>query len=251
MKYYYETEDCYVLVESPDDVPDHVNKFYGFHFQDYFENCDHYVNYCAKIVRENIPNVRVTRSLKKLFKRVYNAYDQENFTVEGKIKSCPHEALSYRLVNIKTSTSFKNLIDTYKTRLEYGTLGENPTTIHRESEFEYQFTGFSIDYPEDLDRPGVYFIYDKNKDLIYIGKSISLRSRVISSLRERGGSYCRFAFTENEADATIYEVYYITKLSPPLNKQFSDFDKPTINIEEIELTDFIKVEKQEHENAQV
>lgn len=65
--------------------------------------------------------------------------------------------------------------------------------------------------------PGVYFLYDYDGSLVYIGKSNNIRVRLFQSIREKNGniSYYRFALTETDADAIIYEQYYMSKYTKP------------------------------------
>ena len=73
--------------------------------------------------------------------------------------------------------------------------------------------------------PGVYFIYNQNKNLIYIGKSDNLRHRIPKSINERSGAYFSFALTESASAAIIYELFYIHKLQPKLNyKKHNDLN---------------------------
>lgn len=90
---------------------------------------------------------------------------------------------------------------------------------------------------------GLYFIYDKNKNLIYMGKSRNLGSRVVSSLKERKGYYFKYKLTKTMSDANILEIYYISTLKPVLNSESNEEDLSTIkiNYQFEEESDFIKV----------
>ena len=91
-----------------------------------------------------------------------------------------------------------------------------------------------------LDSAGVYFLYDYKKRLIYIGKSKSLLRRVQSSITDKNAIYARFLFTETEAGASIYEIYYIAKYKPKFNVKGCDLDCPKLTLPKIELTEFFK-----------
>ena len=79
-------------------------------------------------------------------------------------------------------------------------------------------------------RMGLYFLFDINKKLIYIGKSVNLGSRILTSMSERKAFYCRYLITDTVSDLNILEPYYITKMKPILNNEFSTLDLPTIKI---------------------
>ncbi|KAF5038286.1 hypothetical protein DSECCO2_555870 [anaerobic digester metagenome] len=73
---------------------------------------------------------------------------------------------------------------------------------------------------------GLYFLYNLKKQLLYIGKSISLGDRIVTSLRERDvNGYVCVALTKHKADMHVYEPYYIIKEKPKLNTEFNDFDE--------------------------
>lgn len=89
-------------------------------------------------------------------------------------------------------------------------------------------------YLEDLQKydkvPGIYFLYDKNKKLIYIGKSYNLRIRVEQSIMDKKAFYYKLLATENSCEANILEPYYIAIYSPELNFDFVTYDKPSFEI---------------------
>ena len=78
---------------------------------------------------------------------------------------------------------------------------------------------------------GVYFLWCEDK-IVYVGKSIDLQQRVLTSLKERSHS-CNIdkvsmIFTPTIADMHILEIYMITYLKPMLNKDCTCDDKPTM-----------------------
>lgn len=63
-------------------------------------------------------------------------------------------------------------------------------------------------------KPGVYFLYNSNKKLIYIGKSHELGCRIPSSVKERQSHFYSYGITKTASDCGIYEMYYISKNKP-------------------------------------
>ncbi|WP_252225397.1 MULTISPECIES: hypothetical protein [unclassified Clostridium] len=86
-----------------------------------------------------------------------------------------------------------------------------------------------------FDKSGVYKLYDENKQLIYIGKSYNLAIRIVTSIRERKASYFSYCVLNNKADTDIYEIYYISKLKPPLNSSNKNEDSPTLILKDLEF----------------
>lgn len=99
-------------------------------------------------------------------------------------------------------------------------------------------------------RFGIYFLYDKEKKLIYVGKSINLGERIISSIDERGACFFEYALTETLSDASVYEMYYISLLKPKLNVEGNHFDQLTINLPCIRDNKLHSIFKQGEENEQ-
>jgi excinuclease ABC subunit C len=84
------------------------------------------------------------------------------------------------------------------------------------------------------DSPGVYMMLDKNGDVLYIGKAVSLRSRVRSYFQESAAHHVRTqAMVErvvdvrtvvvtNEVEALILEANLIKRYQPPYNVSLRD-----------------------------
>lgn len=68
----------------------------------------------------------------------------------------------------------------------------------------------------------VYFIYDKNNKLIYIGKTKDVIERLREHEKEKRFyrkdiSKVQFELVETDCDACVREIYYINKYKPKLN----------------------------------
>lgn len=92
---------------------------------------------------------------------------------------------------------------------------------------------------------GLYFLYDENKNLIYIGKSKNLGSRILNSVKERQGFYLKYKLPLTKSDTNILELYYISKLKPVLNSESKEVDDTTFEIDYkfLEESDFILIKK--------
>lgn len=104
---------------------------------------------------------------------------------------------------------------------------------------------FKIFVDKHIGKYGLYFLYNLDKQLLYIGKSISLGDRIVASIRERNANgYVCIALTNHKADMHVYEPYYILKEKPSLNSQFNDFDEYdefSISLQPLTKSDFIKI----------
>jgi hypothetical protein len=66
---------------------------------------------------------------------------------------------------------------------------------------------------------GIYKLFDKDKNLIYIGKSYSLKYRVyISSRYQLLADYVSIMILENKLDIDLFELKLIDKYNPIFNK---------------------------------
>ena len=83
---------------------------------------------------------------------------------------------------------------------------------------------------------GIYFLYDANDELIYIGKSVNLDKRIKTSCKLKKAEYVRIAELKTRIDATIYESYYIARYKPKHNKYYADFKESTLDLPRIELS---------------
>lgn len=109
--------------------------------------------------------------------------------------------------------------------------------IREEEETIYTINKIDMDYKKKY---GVYFIYDSDGELIYIGKSIScLLTRAFQSARERmclNFSKIELRECKNKSDVAIYESYYISLYKPKCNKEMVTDDYPSIKLPDLEVT---------------
>jgi hypothetical protein len=110
----------------------------------------------------------------------------------------------------------------------------------------HDYLNIDFDLKKLIGTSGLYFFYTESKDLLYIGRSIDLSSRVMASMFERNRSekisYMRFLFTSLD-DSFILEPYYISLGKPKLNVQFNSKETPTTLsiVHNYEFTEFIKL----------
>lgn len=91
-------------------------------------------------------------------------------------------------------------------------------------------------------RSGAYKLYDKNKNVVYVGKSTQgLGSRLLSTVYENDRyktvRYFSYTLIENRSDTSIYEIYYISKLKPLLNIESNHIEDTTLILPELEFTE--------------
>ncbi|RDY70388.1 hypothetical protein DXT76_13125 [Halobacillus trueperi] len=86
---------------------------------------------------------------------------------------------------------------------------------------------------------GVYFIYDAEGDLAYIGKSTScVVTRCLTSVIERelyNFSKIEIRKAITKSDVAIYEAYYISNYKPYMNNDLVFDDFPTIDLLDLDI----------------
>lgn len=76
-------------------------------------------------------------------------------------------------------------------------------------------------------KPGVYIMHDKDDNIIYVGKAVSLKNRVRQYFRKNKKTkrienmvslvnYFEYIVTDNEAEALILECNLIKRICPNL-----------------------------------
>ena len=96
----------------------------------------------------------------------------------------------------------------------------------------------------------IYYFYDKNKNLLYIGKTTALPQRMSAhfskSVMENDSWKTEVDLTNiiiyrcpTKTDLDIYETYLINKLKPLYNKDKVFYDKSTLELPELKPTIYI------------
>lgn len=81
--------------------------------------------------------------------------------------------------------------------------------------FLYEKNEILFTSPKVPESSGIYLFYDEFQNLVYLGKSSNLHKRIKVSLIGKDVYYFRFALTNSDADAVIYEQYYMSKIPQP------------------------------------
>jgi len=111
--------------------------------------------------------------------------------------------------------------------------------IKLKEEFQ-KYHSMSVCISEISNICGVYKLFDDGtKELVYIGRSINLGTRIVASSLERRANFFSYAETKTESDSAIYEAYYITKFKPKFNKLGKFEDDPTIVLPDLKFSEIL------------
>lgn len=91
---------------------------------------------------------------------------------------------------------------------------------------------------------GVYRLY-KNNEIIYIGKSKNIKNRLLSHNYDKDFDSLDYVEIDNNADKDLYEMYYIDKFKPILNKEYNYNYNHSLTVELPELV-FCNIIKNEY-----
>jgi len=94
------------------------------------------------------------------------------------------------------------------------------------------------DIPNNIS--GIYRLY-KNKEIVYIGKSKCIKTRVSAHTKEKDTDSFDFTILSNESDKNIYELYYIDKHKPLYNNDCVEDSTTTITLEDLIFSNIIKI----------
>jgi hypothetical protein len=94
----------------------------------------------------------------------------------------------------------------------------------------------------NLGKYGLYFLYNLNKELLFVGKSTNLGSKIIDKVWERNiDGYVAVAYTNTKSDIHVYEPYYIISEKPLLNVDIVEDDNLSLSLDPLQKCDFIKI----------
>jgi|GEM_PF-3825730 len=202
----------------------------------FYKDYTHFFNSLKKMVRAS----HIKFDLFALKDCADVCYDKD---LTGDCKSSVCSSFFFEIRNIidelqeQDATSQRVDRDALLNALDYALI--TAETRHARDDINYSIdTAKSKQNLSDLfDKCGVYFIYNDERELIYIGKSSNLQERIVSSLSERRGTYYRYVLTNTAIDASIYEAYYISKHKPIKNVQYKFDGECTIKLDELEKSE--------------
>lgn len=188
---------------------------------------EHLVNYVRKVHRSHgAPFTREHLDMTLLFWEW-----SKHYTKNGGVNK-----LTWRMRELSCGIS-DELINTVKAEMAESQPYLNPDKVLSKE--------FLDEIHKRLESPGVYFLFNKEQTLLYIGRSYNLANRVLSSIKDRSSGkphFVSFVDTETRADACILEPYFIGVFNPPMNSDMASIGTPRIKIApEPKPTQLIKI----------
>lgn len=229
-----------------------------------FSNGTHLVNYCLKIFKnKNIEVDSVFKNTVLGLSNIYSFYkdlEDKNILIvnnnrfDNILEFCKNGDIDLTIKGIKC---FETIVNKCSTGEMNFSLSEYTTDFLKNKEnisniyFPKKLNVLTITSATDkaylikedklIDTIiyGVYFIYDEDNEIVYIGKSISnVNNRCFDSIKERHihkFSKIEIRVPNSKSDVGIYEAYYISKYKPKFNKDLKIKDMLSIELSDIPI----------------
>lgn len=220
---------------------------------DFFSSENHFINYCIRLCKDGgIIDKRINPYTFSLFS--WTLVNEDKFYKSGIYP--PYKKLTWELKQYDSKTSVPALLDEYVDEiilLKKGKIsiqdcpnifshGVTNGVVLVEEIITSNSDEFVFLLKESEKKNGLYRFFDKEKNLIYIGKSYDLSSRIKTSLKDKNASYISVLYTKNQSDANILEMFLIAKHKPILNKESNSLDLPSVAVShKYKFTPLIKI----------
>ncbi len=97
-------------------------------------------------------------------------------------------------------------------------------------------------FKENIGKFGLYFLYNLNKELLFIGQSLNLSETMIDEIWKKNiDGYVALAYTNAKADMHIYRNYYILKEKPLQINDLFESDDLSISLKPLKRTKLVKI----------
>ena len=168
----------------------------------YIKNQQHFLNYLNKIARESNIDTEQLLAVQFYVSEIFNTGFTEDYTWALKTVG-PH---------LLEEDHCLAWLAGYRNR--------RVACPEFDHELTYEFTKLV----GDMERvPGVYYFTRTNGEPLYVGRSIHLGQRMLSSFSRfkdyNRHVYVQYIQTKSSSDAALLEIYFITTLNPPLNRR--------------------------------
>jgi hypothetical protein len=96
---------------------------------------------------------------------------------------------------------------------------------------------------QNMDKPGLCFLYNRNKELLHIKKATNLGAKIVDSVWETNADgYIALAITIKVDDIHLYEPYYKLMLKPLLETDIiACKENLSISLEPLEISALVKI----------
>lgn len=116
------------------------------------------------------------------------------------------------MIQITLPSFYKRKDDIFKTGLIFN------KTLSTDQQIGPRFYDlYKVNITKDISC--IYFLYNKEKELLYIGQTSSLHKRLYVHMREKDFTYYNFIRIDDLNERLLIETHFISKYKPRFNKQ--------------------------------
>ena len=161
---------------------------------------------------------------------IYNKIDEKSISIFVNPMCVKHFNFEW---NLDIFNMFNVFLETKMNQYEYLTIKSNWYEVN--NDFKVNSINQIVDNVS-----GVYRLY-KNDRIVYVGKSINIKSRVKDHKRDKDFDSFDFSIMNNESNKNLYEIYYIDKYKPIYNKECIENSISDVELEDLVFVDKIKL----------
>lgn len=242
-----------------------------------FKNYTHFKNYCLKIAKNKeyivckeylqlfeefelvvhllneLEDMNIVKSQKNIQDIIVNNFKKENFepvfsvmkySIDELYRFLKEERDFYyvtialnRMIHLDLEFNENFILNPASTKSRFYPCKVNTLLTKFAEEKVYTISKIDFSYKGKY---GVYFIYNDEDELVYIGKSCScLLARSFESARERNClNFSKIELREckSKSDVAIYEAYYISLYKPRFNSDMVFDDAPAVKLKELPIS---------------
>lgn len=169
--------------------------------------------------------------MENIYGRIYKLENQEYLAM---FNEKPTKTIKKIVSNIKDNEEKKaffneiiwDILDDCYGKVSFMVGNSNPKVLKLSEEHKYYCA--MEEYYQELKQKlkvlnrkiGCYLLFDINKKIIYVGKSVNLKDRVLTSIKDKNAYYFQYVTVSNVMFADNLEIALINANNPPKNINF-------------------------------
>lgn len=200
----------------------------------YYSNSRHFVNCVLKMTRNKGFD---TVSHVKGYTEIYRKYENNDSKLDDFTYCIVNATNNSRDVGKLVKEMLAGFESKKKLRSSSGATSDYMKLYYSDSQKKH--------FGHLWNEPGLYRLHDESGLVVYVGKSVNLAGRIPQSMAERKTFRYSYSVFSSVADMHVYEMYYIAKWKPELNKEAKTDHVLSITLPDVEFNEPILFEEGE------
>ena len=211
-------------------------------FEELFEN-DARCACLREFYKTNVPEIVVDEliKVKKSNKKNFLTFFEDCQTLNNELNELTHKIKRTCSCSDKTCNNAEHSkIDIAKFPLFNALVEDKNLKIYKKELIASpEFISF---FETNTGKHGLFFLYNKDRELLFIGKSENLGKELLNIIYERNiEGYVAVAYTKTISDIHVYENYCIIREQPLLNTKNMAVDGLSFKLEELKKGELVKI----------